>query len=81
MGAGAGGGGSDSAAEAEASRPTLPRGGRNLLPDHRLVAFYGAPQSDELGALGVGTPAEAGERLLDQADAYSGNRPCCRCSS
>ncbi len=76
VGAGAGGGGSDSAAEAEASRPTLPRGGRNLLPDHRLVAFYGAPQSDELGALGVGTPAEAGERLLDQADAYSGgNRP------
>jgi hypothetical protein len=50
----------------------LPRGGREILPRFRLVAFYGAPQSDELGALGVGTPDEAGRRLLRQARAYKG---------
>jgi hypothetical protein len=35
----------------------LPRGGRRLFPDRRIVAYYGAPQDDELGALGIGTPA------------------------
>ncbi len=56
-------------------RPELPRGGRSLLPRYRLVGFYGAPQSDELGALGIGTPAQATARLLEQARAYRGNRP------
>ena len=40
--------------------PELPRGGRRLFPDFRVVAFYGAPQSDELGALGIGSPTPAG---------------------
>ena len=48
----------------------LPRGGRRILPRFRLVAFYGAPQADELGALGIGTPDQAGRRLLRQARAY-----------
>jgi hypothetical protein len=55
--------------------PQLPRGGRDLLPEHRLVGFYGAPQSEELGALGVGEPPEAGRRLVEQARAYRGDRP------
>ena len=59
---------------AEAAEVELPRGGRSLLPRYRLVAFYGAPQDPELGTLGIGTPAEATERLLDQARAYEGNR-------
>lgn len=50
--------------------PELPRGGRTLFPRHRVVAFYGAPENEELGALGIGTPAEAGRRLLRQARAY-----------
>src|SRR4051794_24391909 len=37
----------------------LPRGGRSVLPEHRVVAYYGAPQSHELGALGIGTPDQA----------------------
>ena len=49
-------------AEAEQGEPTptpeplaeLPRGGRTILPDYRVVAYYGAPQDDELGALGIG---------------------------
>lgn len=75
----AGAGGADSSAttadaETEA-RPELPRGGRSLLPEHRLVGFYGAPQDDALGALGIGSPASASEKLIEQARQYeSGNR-------
>jgi hypothetical protein len=49
----------------------LPGGGRELFPARRLVSFYGAPQDDALGALGVGTPAEAARRLREQAEPYS----------
>ena len=48
----------------------LPRGGREIFPRHRVVAFYGAPQNVELGALGVGTPAQAGRKLLEQMRQY-----------
>ena len=50
--------------------PELPRGGRRLFPHNRVVAFYGAPQNVELGALGIGTPAQAGKRLLAQMRQY-----------
>lgn len=48
----------------------LPRGGRTLFPRNRIVAYYGAPQSAELGALGIGTPDQAGRRLLRQMRLY-----------
>ena len=51
--------------------PSCPGGGRRLLPDRRIVAFYGAPQDDELGELGIGTPASAARRLERQARAYA----------
>jgi hypothetical protein len=71
---GASAGDSDDPAPAEEmSEPIeLPRGGRSLLPEYRLVGFYGAPQDDALGALGIGTPQQASERLLEQAEAYEG---------
>jgi hypothetical protein len=50
--------------------PQLPRGGRRLLPDYRVVAYYGAPQDPQLGELGIGTPAEAARKLLRQAKPY-----------
>jgi hypothetical protein len=50
--------------------PELPGGGRKLFPGHRIVAFYGAPQTVELGELGVGTPDQAGKKLLKQMRAY-----------
>ncbi|UJA20795.1 hypothetical protein HJD18_11635 [Thermoleophilia bacterium SCSIO 60948] len=57
--------------EAEAVPPELPRGGQEVFADgRRLVGFYGAPQDDELGELGIGEPSEAGQRLLEQAAAY-----------
>jgi hypothetical protein len=53
------------------ARPTqLPGGGRRLFPDRRVVAFYGNPRDDELGALGIGTPTQAAKRLLAQATPY-----------
>jgi hypothetical protein len=50
--------------------PQLPRGGRILLPRNRIVAFYGAPQDDELGELGIGSPASAARRLIRQSRRY-----------
>jgi hypothetical protein len=51
--------------------PELPRGGRRLIPDYRVVAYYGAPQDDELGALGMGSPDQAVRRLMRQARPYA----------
>src|SRR4051794_7296132 len=58
----------------KAKRPlivNLPRGGRRIFPDFRVVAFYGAPQDKQLGELGIGTPAHAGRKLLRQAAPYA----------
>jgi hypothetical protein len=52
----------------------LPGGGRRVLPENRVVAYYGAPQSRELGALGIGTPDRAAKRLARQARAYERKR-------
>jgi hypothetical protein len=56
----------------EQTPPELPRGGTSVLPEHRVVAYYGAPQSRELGALGIGTPRGAARRLARQARRYRG---------
>jgi hypothetical protein len=61
-----------SAASRAAPKPAeLPRGGRTIFPRFRVVAFYGAPQSRELGALGIGTPDQAVRRLARQAKPYA----------
>jgi hypothetical protein len=72
------GNGDDRAAErvpAARSRPAppapeLPRGGRSILPRYRVIAYYGAPQSPDLGALGIGPPDRAVRRLEREARAY-----------
>jgi hypothetical protein len=54
----------------------LPRGGRVILPDYRVIALYGAPNDDQLGELGIGTPTQAAAKLLRQAQPYDRpNRP------
>ncbi|MDP2712706.1 MAG: hypothetical protein Q8O56_15960 [Solirubrobacteraceae bacterium] len=53
------------------SASQLPRGGRSIFPDFRVVAFYGAPQDEALGALGIGTPDEAAARLERVARDYA----------
>jgi hypothetical protein len=52
-------------------RAQLPRGGRRIFPGRRVIAFYGAPQDRELGALGIGTPDQAARRLERLARAYA----------
>ena len=56
---GGGNGDDEPAARPEPKRSSLPRGGRTILPDFRVVAYYGAPQDDELGILGIGPPRPA----------------------
>ena len=63
-GGGGDGSGGEKQARAEPERPPeLPRGGRRIFPDNRVVAFYGAPQDDELGILGIGSPRDAARKL------------------
>jgi hypothetical protein len=81
VGSGTNGGDAATGAQPQASRaaavprrpaPTqLPRGGRTIFPRNRVVAFYGAPQDRQLGALGIGSPDEAARRLLAQARPYA----------
>ena len=54
--------------------PELPRGGRSVFPEHRVVAYYGAPQDPQLGALGIGSPGGAVKRLERQARPYDRKR-------
>jgi hypothetical protein len=58
-------------ARPEPKPAALPRGGRTVLPDFRVVAYYGAPQDDELGILGIGSPRRAAQRLERQAKPYA----------
>jgi hypothetical protein len=68
-------GGSDGAPKRAAQTPTpTPTPAPPILPDKRVVAFYGNPAADELGILGIGSPALAGRRLLRQAKAYERSR-------
>jgi hypothetical protein len=67
--------GSNGEAESETVSPSppsaeLPGGGQTLFPDRRVVALYGAPQDDQLGALGIGSPKQAGAELERQARDY-----------
>lgn len=70
VGAGSGSGSDATTRAGLPPAPTLPGGGRQVLPGHRVVALYGAPQDPELGALGIGSPDAAGRRLVRQARAY-----------
>lgn len=49
---------------------TFPGGRRQLLPDYRLVALYGAPHEPALGVLGTYEPQEAATAARDVAAQY-----------
>src|SRR4051794_36389966 len=53
----------------------LPLGGRRIFPHYRVVAYYGAPQSHALGALGIGSPDAPGARLLQRAAPHARDNP------
>jgi hypothetical protein len=67
----AGGGAVAAGAKQAPELAELPRGGRRIFPEFRVVAFYGAPQARSLGALGIGPPDAAGRRLVRQAAPYA----------
>jgi hypothetical protein len=50
-----------------AALPQLPRGGRQLFPRWRVVAFYGGARGGTLGVLGEAPPERIGERVLAAA--------------
>jgi hypothetical protein len=58
------------AASLAAPGEELPGGGTKVFDDRRVVAFYGAPQSRQLGILGIGSPRKAGRRLERMARRY-----------
>jgi hypothetical protein len=58
-------------AHSKGAQAQLPLGGRTIFPKYRVVAFYGAPQSHQLGALGIGSPNHAARRLAEQAEPYA----------
>jgi len=63
-------------AGAEAKAVELPRGGTEILPRYRVVAYYGAPGGDRLGVLGSGPLTSVVDQLTDQAQDYdSTERP------
>ncbi len=62
--------GAPAATPTPAPPPELPRGGRDLLPAYRVVAYYGHPGAAELGVLGIGTPTQATGKLRRQARRY-----------
>lgn len=65
------GGGEEEAASEVPPVPELPRGGREILPRHRIVAYYGAPQDPELGVLGTAPLAVGARRLEARAREFS----------
>jgi hypothetical protein len=50
----------------------LPRGGQQIFPRFRVVAYYGVPGNPELGVLGAGTPEQAAAAVQQQAAQYTG---------
>ncbi len=50
--------------------PELPRGGRRLFPDYRVVAYYGTPRTGVLGVLGEAGTKETSKALLEQSRPY-----------
>lgn len=58
------------AAEPARKRSQLPRGGTQIFPDRRVVAFYGASGLPGLGILGQSDPDTAAGQLEQQAAAY-----------
>jgi hypothetical protein len=65
------GDGGEEAASDQAAVPELPRGGREILPRNRIVAYYGAPQDPELGVLGTAPLNVSARRLEARARQFS----------
>ena len=65
------GGGDEEAGPDKAAPVELPRGGREIFPRSRIVAYYGAPQDPELGVLGTAPLNVSARRLEARARQFS----------
>lgn len=52
-----------------------PSAGQGLLPTHRIISFYGHPNSEQMGILGEYSIPELHARLAEQAAAYEAADP------
>lgn len=52
-------------------RISLPRGGRRILPDYRVVAYYGGPDGPALGALGGADPDSIAATIAARAAQFA----------
>jgi putative cell wall-binding protein len=69
-------GGADAQFESVLAGLQLPRGGRSLLPEHRLVALYGHSTTPALGVLGEQPPDAAADRAVRVAQPFeAGGKP------
>jgi hypothetical protein len=57
-----------------AALPQLPRGGRTIFPQHRLVGFVGYPGSSALGRLGIGDLDTRAGEIERIAEPYAAGR-------
>ncbi|WP_306320337.1 MULTISPECIES: hypothetical protein [unclassified Streptomyces] len=55
-------------------RPELPRGGRRVFPEHRLVGYCGLPGATALGRLGTGDLDDRVKELERRGRAYADGR-------
>jgi hypothetical protein len=63
--------GAPSATRPAAPAAQLPRGGRRILPDYRVVAYYGAAGTPALGVLGSGSPDRVAAEIERRAAGYA----------
>ncbi len=54
---------------------TAPADGQGLLPSHRIISFYGHPNSEQMGILGEYSIPDLHARLAEQAAAYQAADP------
>lgn len=52
----------------------LPRGGREIFPDFRLVGYVGHPDSPAMGRLGIGDPDERAAEIETELAGFAGDR-------
>lgn len=65
---------STSATSTPATSAELPRGGRTLFPQYRVVGFAGAPGSEAFGRLGIGKLDDRTAELEEKAKEYAAGR-------
>jgi hypothetical protein len=65
------GSGSNGTTAATTSPAQLPRGGRTIFPEYRVIAYYGSGEFPGLGVLGQKPVEQSAQAIIKQASAYA----------